>query len=232
MAFGKEDDGIAGEIKGLERFLPVTRPRIVQEIERIPGGGDPEFEVEQAVRIDLVVEDGVTGSPLFHELGEDPRGVSLLPGVGETREEEIAHRSAPPVGNDPLAIKPDGFGVDRVVGLRPGVEDFQVLDAVAGQFGIGRHGLRCRATLADDEFVRAQVKRLVLAEVQEGPRAQDRNGITALVGFVEIGDEGGPLRRDRGSGVETLAAELFSARGHGYGVERRISKSRRGTARH
>ena len=63
-------------------------------------------EVEHALAVDLVVQHGVAGRALLHELGEDARLVGRLPLGGHLREDQLAHRPALPEGDDLLGDTP------------------------------------------------------------------------------------------------------------------------------
>ncbi len=110
-----------------------------------------------------------------------------------------------------LAIQPEALLIHAIPGLRTRVEDLQVLDAVAGQFREGGHDLRCRAALADDEFLVAEVEGLVLAEMEERPGAHHRHGVASGVGLVELGEQHGAFGGKAGRRVQALLAEKTGA---------------------
>jgi len=194
VALRKQDHRVAGNVERLQRLAFVERVRVIEEIELCHRVGNVAFEVQHSLPVNLVIEDGVAGGALLHELGENPGGVRVLPLLRQLGEQLVAHRTPAPVGNDPLAVSPDALVVHAIPGLGTRIQNLQILDAVAGQFRKRRHELRRRPALAHDEFAVADVNRLVLAEMKERLRAHHRHGIKPGAGLVKFRDEKGAFR--------------------------------------
>ena len=132
------------------------------------------LKVAHALAVDLVVQHGVTGRALLHEFGEDARFVSGFPFVRHFGKEQLAHGASLPERNDLVAIQLARFGADRKRNLLARIEDVQVLQAVAAQFGIGGRGFGRGAFLADDQFIRADEDRFVFQQILKRQRAAQR----------------------------------------------------------
>jgi hypothetical protein len=78
--------------------------RVVEVVERRQAAVDALLEVFQAAAIDFVVEHGVAGRALLHELGEEAGFVGGLPLLGHLAEEQVAHRPALPEGDDAIGV--------------------------------------------------------------------------------------------------------------------------------
>ncbi len=109
----------------------------------------------------------MAGRALLHELGEQAGFVGPFPLRGDVAENAVAHAAALPVGDDLLRVGADLLLGDGVAGHGPGVQNPQILGAVARQLGEGRYGLGPRAAFAHDQLVRADDNRLVFAQVFE-----------------------------------------------------------------
>ena len=204
---GEKDQGVAGNIHRHKLLALGVGVVIAQPVKRRRGRRDVALEVQQALAVDLVVQDGVPRRPLLHELREHAGLVGLQPGRGHGLENAVPHAPPTPVRDHLLLVRLDALAVDVVAGLGPAVQDAEVLDAVAGQFGISRHDLGPRTPLADNQLVVAQPDRLVAAQVHEGPGAHYRHGIPALVGLVEVRHQHGPLVRQFALGIEARLAQ-------------------------
>ncbi len=215
MALGVADGRVAGDGHRLE-LVPLEQGLRIREIVE---GGDlllyRFLEVQQAPLVDLAVERGVAGRSLLHELGEHPRAVGVEPVLRQDREGAIAHRAAPPVRDDPVAVSRNRLVAHGVAGLLARAQDLEVLDAVAGELGVGRARLGRRPAFPDDQLVVADVHGLALAEVLEREGAEDGHGMPALVFAVEVGDELGALGADRRRGLGASPAQSLDAFGHG-----------------
>ncbi len=97
VPLGEHDDRVAGDVHRDELLAPVVRLDVAGEVERGQGACDVGLEVEHPLAVDLVVEDGVPGGALLHELGEDPGVVGGPPLLGQHREHPVAQRAPPPV---------------------------------------------------------------------------------------------------------------------------------------
>ena len=193
MAFGEADDGIGRHIHSLEFLLLVPGQRIVEEIEAVEAFGDFALEVEQALVVDDVAQHGVARRALLHELGEDAGLVGVLPGGLHFREDAVAHAVALPVGNDLLLLDAARLVVHAVGDLLAGVQDFEVGQRVAADFGVGGGALRPRSTLPDDELFRPDIDGPMLQHVGQRTGAQhgrrERPGVA-----VEFRDQGGAFQ--------------------------------------
>jgi hypothetical protein len=193
---GKADHRIAGDQHRFE-FLPLgDRLGITGHVQRRQRLVDVLLEPEQTLGIELAIQRGVARGALFHELGENACAVRFLPLVGKLAEDALAHGAAGPERDHLLAVDADVVLADAVGGHRPAVEDAQVFFAVAGQFGIGRHGAGFGPALADDQLVIPDVDRLMLVQVFQRLGAHHRQRVFADVLPVEVGDQLGPLDRD------------------------------------
>ena len=215
VAPAEDDEGLGGDAHAPQLFALVQSFGIVQEIEGGDGRVDVGDEVEHALAVDLVVQDGVPGSPLLHELSEYAGFVGVLPFLGQLGHHPVADGAAAPEGDDLLLIKADRGGVGLEPGLGPGIEDAQVLGAMASDFGVGRRSLGPRAPLADNELAFIHNDGLVLQDVLEGQGVLDgRRDPVGFRRFIEFGDQLGPLTRDRGDRFQALVAQLFYPGGH------------------
>ena len=170
-----------------------SRDRIVEEIKAGQRSRDVGLEIKQPLGIDLPVQHGMARSPLFHELSENTGLIGILPLQRQLLKHAVAHRAAPPIGNDLLLIKPHRLLIHPVPRLGTRIEDSKVLYTMAGQFGKRRHGLRTRPTLTDNQFIRAEMEGLFPAEVIEGPGAHHGDRVAAIVGLIELRDQASAL---------------------------------------
>ncbi len=146
---------------------------------------DVFLKIAHAFAVDLVVQHGVAGRALLHEFGEDAGLVGGFPFVGHFGEEQFAHGAPLPERNDLVAIQRARFGADGKRNLLARVEDVQVRQAVAAQFGIGGGGFGRGAFLADDQFICADEDRFVFQQVLKRQRAAQRRRHEA--GLLPIG---------------------------------------------
>ena len=214
MPLGQQDGGVAGNVHGLELLLLVGRFGIVDVVECFNPCADAFLQVQQAGAVHLPVHGRMTGSALLHELCEYARVVGFLPFLRDVPEDPFALRLALPVGDDLPLVRVDVFLTD-VIGLeRTGIQHVQVFHTVAGQFREGRDGLRPRAALADDQFVRPDVERLFRADLIKIPGAQDGYGILAVVFFIEGCLDERPFNGERGGRFHALLAQPPDPRVH------------------
>ena len=215
VPFRKNVDGVARDVKRAQRLAFVERERVVEKIQLGHGVGDVVFEIHHALGINLVVQHRVAGRALLHELRKNSSVVGREPFLRQRGKNLVAQRASAPVGNDLLLVKPDGFVIHAIPRLGPRVENFQILDAVAGEFGKRRHQLGRRAALAHDQFAGTEINRLVLAEVQKGFGAHHRHGKQTGVGLIKFREQhrafGGNARRS----IQALATKFGCADIHG-----------------
>ena len=205
MAPGENDRSVSGNVHGLELVTPGLALSVIGIPEGLESDRDLTLEVEQPLAIDLAVGHGVSRRSLLHELGKDPGGVGVVPLSGKLVEDPVAERPPLPEGDDLGGESFDVLGGDLVARQLARAKDLEVLDAVAGDLGIGRGRLRFRSPLTDDEFAVAQIEALVGAEVVERAGAHERRRPAALVLPVEPGQQQRPLDGDRWDGFKALA---------------------------
>ena len=203
VTLGEDDDRVARDIHRLE-LLALSRGvgigEVVEPSQPLPNA---LLVIEHAHPVDLAVQRRVSGCPLLHELGENPRFVRVSPVLWHMAEHPIPHGPASPIRDDLLLVDVRGVRFNGVPGLLTGMQGLEVLHRVARQLWEGGYDLGPRSALADDELGLADVKRLPFAEILQRQCAQDRNGVLALVVPVESCDEFGPFRGDGRLGFET-----------------------------
>ena len=207
VPLGKEDGGVRGNVHGLELVLLGQCGQVRAEVKIFDRGGDIGLEVEHALCEHLAVAYGVTGRPLFHELGEDAGRKRLMPLLRQLIKDPVTERAPRPERNDFPFVDLDVFGRDVIAGHRPGVENSKIVGAVTGDLGVGRRGLWLVAPLADDQLTIADVDGLRGAQVVEGPCPQHRLRELADVLPVEVSQEHRPFDRNRGVGVQAYLAQ-------------------------
>ena len=104
VPLGEADHGVRGDAHGLELLALGVRVAVGRVVELRQAGVDVGLEVAQAPAVDLVVQHGVAGRALLHELGEDARLVRGQPLVRHLREEPLAHGLALPERDDLLGV--------------------------------------------------------------------------------------------------------------------------------
>ena len=211
VPLGEEDRRPAGDVHRPQLLPLVVGQGVGAEVERGERGGDVALHGAQAASVDLAVEHGVPRRALLHELGEDAALVGRVPLRGQLGEDPVAQRAAAPVGDHDLLVGAEDVVRHAVGGLGARVEDPQVVEAVAGQLGEGRHELRRRAALADDQLVVAEVDRLAPAEPLVGQGAEQRRGAAPRLLAVELRRQERPLGADRRDGGEARRAQPVGA---------------------
>jgi len=216
VPLGERHDGVATDLHGLVLFVLLVGLPVPEVVELCPACGDLLFDFEEPAVIDLVVQDGVSRGPLLHELGKDTRLEGPVPRLGHQREEPVANRPPRPERDDLLLVNLHHLVADGKRGPLAAVEDLQVFEAVAAEFGIGGRGLGGGASLADDQFALIDANRPVFNHVLDRHRPDNRGGdLGDLAAAVEPGDQLGPLRGNTGIGFDALAAQTFNSRVHG-----------------
>ena len=191
VALGEQDRGVAGDAHRVELLLLVGRLGIVDVIQRGDVLLDPGLHVQQAFAVHPAVHGGMARGALLHELGEHAGVVGFLPLLGHMVEDALALRLALPVRDHLALVRVDVLLADVVRLQLAGVQHVEVLHAVAGEFRERRDGLRLGASLAHDQLVRADVQRLLRADLVEVLRAEHRDRIFSIVFLVERSlDEG------------------------------------------
>ncbi len=231
VAFGEANDRVRGQLHAVELLAARERLGIAQRVERLTGGRDLFLEIEESLAVDLPVGDGVPRRALLHELCEHPRFVGLFPSLGERREDLVSQAAPLPERDDGLAVVLEDSRVDSVVCLLAGVEDREVVDRVTGELGVGRHRLRTRPALADDEFVVADVDRLPGEDLEERRAAKARGGHPPLGLLHKLRENRRALCRDplraRKAGVAQSAGPVV----HPFSLQRSLRDRTIGTAR-
>ncbi len=215
MPFSEAHDGVAGDGHGLELFPLVQGLRVLLEIEHGFGTGDVGLEVQHALPVELAVAHRVARGALLHELREASRLVGVVPFLRQLLEHLVPHGPALPEGDDLPLVGLDHARFDLVLRLLAGIQDPQILDAVAGQLRIGGHGLGPGSALAHDEFALAHPEGLLLADGQEVQGPEHGNAVPSLVLLVEGRGDLCPLGTDGGDRVQALLAQSLGAFVHG-----------------
>ena len=215
MTFCEAHDRVAGDGHGPELLPLVQRLGVLLEIEHGLGTGDVGLEVQQALPVELAVGHRVARGTLLHELRVAACLIGVMPGPGQLLEHLVPHGPALPEGDDLPLVGLDHLRRDLVLGLLPGVQDPQVLGAVAGQLRIGGHGLGPGAALAHDEFALAHPELLLLADGQEVQGPEHGNAVPPLVFPVEGRGDLSPLGTDGGDRGQALLAQSLGAFIHG-----------------
>ena len=233
MAFREKDGRVAGDVHGRELLGAVDGPRVVQKVQRRPLHGDLGLEIEHPLAIDGAVQGRVPRRALLHELGEQTGGIGASPFLRKIVEDAVAHAAAAPIGNDVGLIGPNLLLGDAVACHEPRVQDPQILGAVTGQFGEGRHGLGPRAALADDQFIRAEVYGFLAAEMHEIEGAQHGCGVLPEIFLVKLRHEQGALDGDARWNADAFLSKALNAFVHGFILPCLLpSRTRPGVLRH
>jgi len=104
--------GLGADEHGRQLLLFGVGSRIVQVIQALQTALYVLLEIPQAPAVNLVVQDGVAGGALLHELGEDARFVGSLPLGRHFTEDEVAHGLTLPEGDNLLGVNLPGLGAD------------------------------------------------------------------------------------------------------------------------
>ncbi len=130
MPLTEPDEGIRTNLHGFEFFLTVVGPGIGQIIETVQGRLNFLFEFNEAFAINFVVQNRMSGSPLFHEFGENAGLICRFPFIGHLAENRLPQGFFLPERNDDIPINRQGFRTDRKRDFFPGVQDIQIVQAV------------------------------------------------------------------------------------------------------
>ena len=175
MPLRKQYHRIARDLHRLPLLRLVGGFGIVQVIDGSQEAGDLRLEVEHPPLVDLSIQSGMARGALLHKFCKHSRLVGQSPRLGHVCEDPLPLGLARPKGNDGGAVGFYIFFRDGIALQLPGVEHIQILHAVAGQFGKGRHALGPRAPLAHNQLPFAQVDRFSGAVVVEICRPQHRH---------------------------------------------------------
>ena len=227
MPLAKADQTIGADRHGFELFLLIVGLRVIQVIQAIQRLLDVMLEVEHALAVDLIIQYSVPRRALLHELGEDTRLVSRFPIVRHLMEDQLAHGLALPEGYDRILVQLAGSCIHSKGGLFPGIEDIQVLQAMAAQLRISGGSLGSVALFADNQLAFVDADGLVFQDIAErfspaylcGPGA-------AFVLAVELGQQLGALGRDAGRGIQALSSQINDSLCDGHALNLLISLSK------
>ena len=172
MALGQQNRRVARNRHRLQLLLLVRRLGVIDIIQGEDVLFDARLHVQEALPVHPAVHRRMARSALLHELGEHPGAVGFLPFLGHMVENALPLRLAFPVRNHLTFVGIDILLTDMVSLQFAGVQHMQVLHAVAGKFRERRYRLRPGAALAHDQFVRADINRLLRADFVEVLRAK------------------------------------------------------------
>ena len=220
VSLGEEDGGVARDVHGPQFLLLVGGLRVVDVVERLDASANPLLHVEESLPVHLPVHGGMSRRPLLHELREDAGMVGLLPLLGDMAENAFPLRLPLPVRDDNALVGVDVLLTDVVRLEGAFVERVQVVHGVAGQFGEGRDGLRPRPPLAHNQFVRADIYGLFLADFEEVGGSQDGDGHGAVMFLVKLRLDERTLDGERDGRVDALLPEASYAGVHALVVFR------------
>ena len=218
MSFGKQDGGVARDGHGSQLLLLVGCFGIVHEIEPVQFFPDTFFQIQQSVLIHLSVQSGMSRSTLFHKFGKHPHLIGLLPLLRYMAEDTFSLGTSFPVRDHFAFIRVNVFLADRITLQFTCVQDMQVLHTMAGQFRKSRHTFRFWSAFAHDQFILADIDRLLLADLIKIHGPKNRNRIFSVVFLVETSFYQSAFNRQGGLGFERLLSKTFDPVIHSIGI--------------
>jgi len=168
-------------------------------------------EVEHAFAVDLVVVHGVPRRTLFHKLGKDAGAVGCPPFRCHFSQQALAHGAVFPVGNDLTFVQLPVRGTNLEARFRPGVQDVQVLQAVAAEFRVGWCCLGSGTFLAHDKFAVADVNVFMFHQVGKCQAAFLSSRKHPLLLLVKICDQLCAFGGDTRQGIQALLPQAGNA---------------------
>ena len=112
---------------GAQLLLLVVGFGVVQKVQRGQAAINLGLEVQHALVIDFVIEHGVAGRALFHELGENAGFVGGFPLVGHLVQDQLAHGFVLPERDDGFLVGFAGGRFDMEGCLFAGVQNVEVV---------------------------------------------------------------------------------------------------------
>ena len=215
IASGKGNQGVAANVHGPVGLpLPVGLG-VVQGIEGGAFLGNLDFEIEKALVVNLVVQNGMARGALFHEFGEHPGLEGGMPGRRHGRKKTLAHGLASPKRNDLPGVDLTKFRRNPVGSPLATVQNGKVVERMTTQLRVGRRGLGSRSTLAHNQLARLNHHRALGHETRktQGPAYRRRNRQRS-VATIKIRDDPGPLGRKIRLNGQTPITQLPNTLGH------------------
>src|SRR4030042_2292616 len=217
VSFCVADQSVGRHRHGLELLFFVESLRIGEETQAFNALADIPLEIHESFLIDLVIQNGVAGRPLLHELSENAGLVGGLPSFVHLGEDPLPYSLSPPEREYFLFIAFSCLRVDLKRGLGAAVEDVEVLEAMGGDLRISRRRFGARPPLTDDQLSVLYAYSFVFKHIPEGQGPLHGHGESRRSAFpVEVGQEQSPLGRDRRFSLQSLLSQFLDALVHGY----------------
>ena len=225
VAFRIADERARRDAHGFEFFLFGVGFGVVEIIQRSERGVYFRLKIQHPFAVNFVVQNRMSRRALLHEFGEDARVVGVLPFGRHLAEDAFPHGFSVPKRDDAFFVTAEDGFIHFEGDFFPLVENFQVFERVAAQFGIRRRGFGTRSLFADDEFPFAQPERFVFQQVGECHRALHRRGIRLnLLLPIKLGEQSRALAGEGFLGVQTLLAQFLDSRSHGHEISPELSR--------
>ena len=208
MALGEVDERLRTDAHCPQFFLFTVSGGVVEVVQTFEALLNPGNKIQHPGVIDLIIQHGVTGRALLHELCEEASLIGSNPFVRHLGEEPVAHAPSAPERDDRLLIDPSHLFADREGYLRACIEDGEVFQAVAAQLRIGRSGLGGGAFFADNQLALADIDSLVFHQVPEGKRPLNRRGYRLAELRVEFGQQDSPLGGNARMGIQAFPPQV------------------------
>ncbi len=204
MTLGIPDYGVAANAHCFELLTLVQGLRVVNEIRFGQGFLYVLLETEETLLIDLAVSNRVSRRPLLHELGKEPRFVTVFPFVSHLTEYLVAHGALLPERHYFIFLDCLFRGAYLEEHFFPAIDYLQVFKGMAADFRVCRGCLWGRPPFADYKLIFADVYVLFLHQFLEGKGAQHRCGHLAFILLVHLGNELRPFHGNGGHRFDGL----------------------------
>ena len=146
------DYAVGGNVHSFELLIFLKGFWVIVKIQAFQAFFDIGFKIQEALFIDLIIQNCMARRPLFHKFCKHTSCKSIDPFRRHVSKDQVPEGLSFPIGDDFLLIDLFGLGIDGIRGLFPRIQDLQILRAVYGYLGIGGGGLNFRASLAYDQF--------------------------------------------------------------------------------
>ena len=216
VALREADQRSSRDAHRFELLLPRIGFGIVEIIQRSETRINPRLEIQHAGVVDLVIHHRVARRALLHELGEDTRVVGCQPLRRHLLEKQLAHGFPLPEGNHRLGIRLARLWTDFERRLLPRIEDIEVFQRVAAEFGEGGRSFGGGAFLAHNQLAGIDADSLMLQEIGERLRALYRRGAQPGGLPIKRGQQLRALGGQRLTGLKALLAQSTHTVGHGH----------------